>query len=122
MAQNPTDVNEFIANLGGSVFMQQLSHMLSDVALGVVLHSGGKKKTGEVIVKFKIAQIADSCQVTIDHELTHKTPTKRGNKGETVADQTPMFVAKGGAMSIMPPDTNAALQMEMPTEAAFTSK
>lgn len=119
MAMNPTDTKQFIGDLTGGVFEQQLAHMLSDVALGVVLHSqaSGKKKTGEVTIKFKIAQIADSSQVTVDHEITHKTPTKRGSKGETVGDQTPMFVAKGGAMSIMPPETSALLQMD-----AFSDK
>lgn len=114
MSMAPTDTKQFLADLAGGVFEQQLAHMLSDVALGVVLHSqsGKRAKTGEVTVKFKIAQIADSSQVTIDHEITHKTPTKRGSKGETVGDQTPMFVAKGGEMSIMPPKTNALLQMD----------
>lgn len=108
MAMNPTDTTQFFGDLSGGVFEQQLAHMLSDVALGVVLH----KKKGEVVVKFKVAQIADSSQVTIDHEITHKTPTKRGSKGETVGDQTPMFVAKGGALTVMPPETTALLQME----------
>lgn len=108
MAMNPTDTAQFMGDLSGGVFEQQLAHMLSDVALGVVLH--GKK--GEVTVKFKLAQIADSSQVTIDHEITHKTPTKRGSKGETVGDQTPMFVAKGGALSVMPAETSALLQMD----------
>ncbi|CAL9988009.1 hypothetical protein VPHD81_0079 [Vibrio phage D81] len=112
MSMAPTDTTQFLGDLTGGVFEQQLAHMLSDVALGVVLH----KKKGEVTVKFKIAQIADSSQVTIDHEVTHKTPTKRGTKGETVGDQTPMFVAKGGAMSVMPPETNALLQMDAFTE------
>lgn len=87
-----TDLNEFMNNLNAGVFSAQVAQALSDVSAGVVEH--GKK--GKVTLTFEISQIAQSHQVKINHKLDFAQPTKRGQKREDSALDTPMHVTANG--------------------------
>ena len=107
MAQ--TDVKDFIDDLDAGIFEQKFAHMLSEVALAAVIHN----KTGKVSIEFTIQQIAEGSQVMITHKLKNSKPTKRGMTTEEDKTQTAMFVAKGGAMSALPPAENALKQLDV---------
>lgn len=97
-----TDVNAFISELEAGIFKEKLAHMLSDVALGQVVNNGGNRK-GKVNVEFSFQQVGDNNQVMISSKLSHTTITKRGMKSEQTTLETPMFVAKGGQLTIDQP-------------------
>ncbi|CAI8989422.1 MULTISPECIES: hypothetical protein [Pseudomonas syringae group] len=79
----PTDTAEFIGELNAGVFADQIGHALSEVAAGVV----DNKKVGTVTLTFSLKQIADSHQVTVNHKLAYKVPTKRGSRKQVVAQE-----------------------------------
>lgn len=98
-----TDVEKFLEDLNGGVLKDQLAYVLSDVASGVTTHS----KVGEVVLKLKLSQIGDagSTQISVKAELSHKTPTGRGSKSESIATETPMHVNSGGEITMFPNHT-----------------
>ncbi|AQL40066.1 hypothetical protein [Pseudomonas syringae] len=102
----PTDTAEFIGELNAGVFANQVGHALSEVAAGVV----DNKKVGTVTLTFSLKQIADSHQVTVNHKLAYKVPTKRGSRTEDTTLDTPMYVGEGGRLTLFP-ETPAADQM-----------
>lgn len=93
-----TDVNEVFGDFDGGVFMEKIGRALSDVAMGCVGH--GKK--GKVPLSFDVSRIGDSQQVKIDHGISFKVPTKTGSKSEDTTTSTPMYVNKGGKLSLFP--------------------
>jgi hypothetical protein len=99
-----TNVDDFISELGAGVFKEKLAHILSEAAMGTILHGNGKK--GKVTLEFTIDQISDNDQVMVFHKLSHSTPTKRGKKSEEDTTATPFYVGKGGVMSINVPEEN----------------
>ena len=94
-----TNINDFINQLNAGVFKDKAALVLSEAALGTVLHGHGKRK-GEVTIKLTLQQVGDNEQIIISHKISHKTPTKRGFKSEEDTTETPMFVGKGGVMSV----------------------
>lgn len=92
----PTDTAEFIGELNAGVFASQIGHALSEVAAGVVDHS----KVGSVTITFTLSQIASSHQVTVNHKLAYKVPTKRGSRSEDTTLDTPMHVNEGGRLTL----------------------
>jgi hypothetical protein len=113
-----TNVDNFISELGAGVLSEKLSHILSSVALGTVLH--GQKKSGKVTLEFTFSQTdAESEQVKISHKIGHATPTKRGKKTEEDTTSTVFFVGKGGELTIDAPNEertgqkNVALVLKM---------
>jgi hypothetical protein len=97
-----TDVTEFITDLDGGVFVQKIAEALSDVAAGVVDHA----KKGKVVLSFSIARVGNSHQVTVEHELSYKKPTARGEASETNKTQTGMWVGPRGALALFQPNQN----------------
>lgn len=92
-----TDVNQFMGEIGGGVFAQQIASALSDVAANVMLHN----KAGKVTISFDLKKMnGDTGQVMIKHKLDYKVPTNRGQRTETGTTETPMYVGRGGKMSI----------------------
>ncbi|MBK4997290.1 hypothetical protein IAE39_005464 [Pseudomonas sp. S37] len=77
----PTDTSEFLNELNGGAFANQISHALSEVAAGVVDHG----KPGKITITLDFSQIGDSHQVKIKHKLAYKVPTKRGDQSENTA-------------------------------------
>ncbi|POA75377.1 MULTISPECIES: hypothetical protein [Pseudomonas] len=100
----PTDTAEFIGELNAGVFANQIGHALSEVAAGVVDHG----KAGVVVLTFNLKRIADSHQVTVNHKLDYKVPTKRGSRSENTALDTPMYVGEGGKLTLFPEAPGAA--------------
>lgn len=93
-----TDTSQFIADLNGGVFDQQLSHALSDVSMGVV----NNKKAGKIIVTLDITPLGDGNQVAIKHTLDFKKPTSKGSVREDTTTSTPMHVGRQGKLTLFP--------------------
>lgn len=97
-----TNVDDFIGELGAGTFKEKLAHVLCEAALGTVMHETGAKK-GKVTVEFSFARVGDNDQVIVSHKLVHSIPTRHGKRSEENTTQTPMFVGKGGVLTINPP-------------------
>ncbi|MDE9466416.1 hypothetical protein [Xenorhabdus bovienii] len=98
-----TVVPEFISELDGGVFESKLSASLNAVALGV-LNNGGK---GKVIVEMDISRLNNSIEekrIMISHKLKFTAPTPRGKSSEEDTTETPMYVGKGGKLTVMQED------------------
>lgn len=100
-----TNVDDFIDELNAGVFKEKLAVILSDVALGVIQH-GEKNRKGKITIEMSFQKVGENDQVVISHKLAHQTPTKRGKRSEEDTTETPMFVGRGGALSISPPKVN----------------
>jgi hypothetical protein len=96
-----TNVEDFISELDGGVFVEKLGQALSDVAAGTIDHGKGRKK-GKVVLELDIQQIGESHQVQISHTLKVSRPTLRGKATEEDTTTTPMYVGRGGKMTIAP--------------------
>lgn len=105
-----TDLAAILDDLNGGVFSQQVGRALSDVAMGVVAH-GDKGKIGEVTITFKLNRIGESSQVAVRHKLAYKRPTSKGSISEDTSNETPMYVGRGGRMSLVP-DTQTKFQFD----------
>jgi hypothetical protein len=112
-----TNTAEFIGELNAGVFADQIGHALSEVAAGVVDHS----KVGTVTITFTMKQVASSHQVSINHKLAYKVPTKRGSRSEDTTLDTPMYVGEGGRLTLFP-ETPAAEQLFDRTAAPIHAK
>ena len=92
-----TDVNQFMSEIGGGVFAEQIASALSDVAANVMLHN----KAGKVTISFDLKKMnGDTGQVMIKHKLDYKVPTNRGQRTETGTTETPMYVGRAGKLSL----------------------
>jgi len=99
MSQKPTDVAQFIGELGAGVTEEKLAHMLTEVCGAVI----GQQKAGEVSLKLKIKPAGSSTdQVSIEHTLAYKRPKKRGVISEDDAQETIMYVNEGNNPSQFP--------------------
>ena len=92
----PTDIAEFLEELNGGAFANQISHALSEVAEGVVAFS----KAGKLVITLDFSQIGEASQVKIKHKLDYKVPTKRGTRSENTSLDTPMHVGTGGRVTL----------------------
>ncbi len=98
-----TIIPDFIGELDAGVFENKLAAALNNVALGV-LNNGGK---GKVQVTFDIERLNNSIEekrVEIKHKLSFTTPTPRGKSSEEDSTETPMYVNKGGKLTILQED------------------
>ncbi|MFZ7282502.1 hypothetical protein ACLSZW_02275 [Avibacterium avium] len=94
-----TDVHNFLSELDAGIFENKLATALSEVALGVLNHD----KQGTVKLEFSLKKMdSDNPQVQIQHKLSYVKPTKRGKSSEEDTTATPMYVRKGGALSVTP--------------------
>lgn len=98
-ASAATDVSEFITDLDGGMFDRLLSIALSESAAAVVDH----EKSGEIVIKFKLAKIAGTSQVRIGHTLKYIKPTSMGKSIEETEGATVLHVGKFGALSLAQP-------------------
>jgi len=97
-----TNVQEFIDELGAGAFKEKLAVALSEVAMSTAMH-GTKAVTGKLSLEFVFHKIGDNDQVIISHKLGISQPTRRGRKTEEDTTQTPMFVGKGGMLTVDQP-------------------
>lgn len=94
-----TNVHDFLGELDAGIFETKLATALSDVALGVLNHD----KQGTVKLEFTLKKMdSDNPQVQIQHKLSYVKPTKRGKSSEEDTTATPMYVHKGGVLSVTP--------------------
>jgi hypothetical protein len=97
-----TNVNQFLEDLDGGVFIQKLARAISEVAGGVV----DNNDKGSIDIKLNIKRIGQSYQVNIGHTLKYTVPTLRGKISEEDTTETPMHVNTGGMVSIFPENQN----------------
>lgn len=110
--QRVTNLNDFMGELGAGVFQAKIEHCLSEAALNTILHGTGNKK-GKVTLEFTFQQIGENDQVVVSHKLVSSTPTKRGKRVEEDLTDTPMFVGKGGVLTIEPPKEGESGQFHL---------
>ena len=91
-----TNVPDFLGELDAGVFMNKIAGALNTAALGV-LNNGSK---GKVVLTFDIDRMGNS----IKHKLQYVTPTPRGKVSEEDTTETPMFVNRGGKLTILQED------------------
>ncbi|HDU2616185.1 TPA: hypothetical protein RE965_000843 [Proteus mirabilis] len=106
-----TNVPDFLSELDAGVFENKVSVALNDVALGV-LNNGGK---GKVIIELDIERLSNSTEdkrVEITHKLKFTAPTLRGKRTEDDATKTPMYVGKGGKLTIMQEDQGQLFSLQ----------
>jgi hypothetical protein len=97
-----TNVPDFIGELNAGILIEQLGAILSEAALNTVHHGKGNKK-GKVSLEFTLSQIGENEQVIVCAKLSKSIPTQRGKKSEENITDTPMFVGRGGQMTIDQP-------------------
>ena len=90
----PTDTIDFFQSLNAGVFAGQIGHALSDV--GAAVADPDIKGKGKVVITLELSQIGDSNQVKVDHKLVFTTPTRKGERIEKTATNTPMYVTPEG--------------------------
>lgn len=100
-AQKPTNLAEILDDLNGGIFAEQVGHALSDVAIGTVAN-GDKGKKGKVVITFDLSRIGESSQVAVKHTLSWVRPTGKGKRSEETTNETPMYVASNGRMTLVP--------------------
>jgi len=118
---NVTNVDDFIQELNAGIFVEQLGLVLSAAALATVINGSGNKK-GKVTVDFSFQQIGENDQVVVTTKLSSSMPTKRGKKSEENAADTPMFVGKGGVLTIDAPRESLTGQFNIDHENERPSK
>ncbi len=115
-----TNVNEFIGELNAGILVEQIGINLSAAALATIINGQGKK--GKVSLEFTISQIGENDQVVISTKLSSSMPTKRGKKSEENTTDTPMFVGKGGRMTIDAPQESLTGQYNLQQEVELPGK
>lgn len=96
------DIQKILGELEGGTLIAKLQHMISEVALGQITHGSGNRK-GKICLELTFAKVGENDQVMIQSKVDYKALTKRGAKGETASNETPMFVGKHGILSIEQP-------------------
>jgi hypothetical protein len=98
-----TNVPDFFSELDAGVFENKFAEALNQVALGT-LNNGGK---GKVVLTFDIDRLSNSFEekrIEIKHKLSFTIPTPRGKSSEEDTTATPMYVGKGGKLTILQED------------------
>lgn len=96
-----TNVQEFLGNLEGGVLDEALANILSDVAFAV--RNSDSRIKGRVNLSLSFERFGDD-QVMITHKLDFRKPTNKGSIQEDRESQTPMFVNKGGELTLFRKD------------------
>ena len=91
-----TDHNQFIDDINGGVFAQQLGLAISEVASAVV----DNEKKGEINIKLKLSKGVGKNSLTIEHKLTSIAPLEDGRKAEDHEGKTSMYVNKDGDVTL----------------------
>ena len=118
---NITNVDDFIQELNAGIFIEQLGLVLSAAALATIVNGSGNRK-GKVSVDFTFQQIGGNDQVVVTTKLSSSMPTKRGKKSEENAADTPMFVGKGGVLTIDAPRESLTGQFSLKQENELPGK
>ena len=103
-----TDPQQFIEDIGGGVFSKQLGVVVSDVANSVIKTG----KMGDITIKLKLTQIADSRQVQVESKLSFNEPLAKGKRAEEHNEKTPMHVNLGGDVTLFASHTSQLFKEE----------
>lgn len=103
-------LEDFFGELGGGVFAKKAIRALKETGLGTAMY-GEKGKVGKVTLTFTMARIGESNQVALKHALEYNKPTIRGHASEKDTTETPMYVGRGGRLTITP-DTQAKFEFD----------
>lgn len=98
-----TNVPEFLSELDAGIFENKISAVLNEVALGVL----NNRQKGEVKITLSLEPMSTSAEekrVKIKHKLSFTKPTPRGKSSEDDTTETPMFVNRGGKLTILQED------------------
>lgn len=95
-SERSTNVQAFIGELDGGVFETKIGAVLSEVASGVM----NTKTKGKV-----------SLNLEIKHKLSYVRPTNRGKISEEDTTETPMYVNRGGRLTILQEDQGQLLTL-----------
>ncbi|EHB0516779.1 hypothetical protein JQ019_002641 [Escherichia coli] len=98
-SERSTDVQAFIGELDGGVFETKIGAVLSEVASGVM-----NTKNLEI-------EPFDENRVKIKHKLSYVRPTNRGKISEEDTTETPMYVNRGGRLTILQEDQGQLLTL-----------
>ncbi|WP_435300770.1 hypothetical protein [Escherichia coli] len=96
----------FIGELDGGVFETKIGAVLSEVASGVM----NTKTKGKVSLNLEIEPF-DESRVKIKHKLSYVRPTNRGKISEEDTTETPMYVNRGGRLTILQEDQGQLLTL-----------
>ena len=113
--ESRTNVNDFIGELNAGILVNQLGDTLSEAALATILHGKGNKK-GKVNLELSFSQIGENDQVVVSVKLSKSIPTQRGKKSEEGVTDTPMYVGKGGVLTIDVPKVEESGQFTLAHE------
>lgn len=102
---NPTDTTQFIGDLTGGAFAEQIGIALSDVAESVV--STGKKGQVKIVLDLSVIGDKETKQVEVKHKLEFTAPETFGSRREDYARKTPMYVNADGTVSLFANHTAA---------------
>ncbi|EEX3054315.1 protein YfdP [Escherichia coli] len=105
-SERSTDVQAFIGELDGGVFETKIGAVLSEVASGVM----NTKTKGKVSLNLEIEPF-DENRVKIKHKLSYVRPTNRGKIAEEDTTETPMYVNRGGRLTILQEDQGQLLTL-----------
>lgn len=96
----PTNTQQFLSDLNGGAFAEQIGVAVSNAARGVS-HNGGK---GKVIITLDLERVAQSNHVNIKHSLKSVSPTAKGRVTEEYSAETPMYVNSDSDVTALPKD------------------
>ncbi len=91
-----TDCEEFINDIDGGAFAQQLGYAVSRVASAAV----DTQKVGEITIKLKFSKGVGHNNVTVEHKLISNAPLPKGKNVEEHGDKTSMYVNTRGDVSL----------------------
>lgn len=99
-----TDVDQFIDDLDGGVFKRALARGLTDAAANASTFD----EKAKVVVEFVIKPTG---RVTLEvkHFLSVNLPTSNGSIVEKSETSTPMYLGKGGVMTLLPNEESGDL-------------
>ena len=93
------DYTDVISDLNAGVTASTLTAVLCEAASRVLAN----EKPGEVTLTLKLKPLKGTQnQLQVESTIKHKMPTAKGDKSETVADETVLYVNAKGEMSIVP--------------------
>jgi len=100
-----TDVSDFLTDLEAGTWEPKINHAITQAALSAMEHS----RQAEVTLTFKMSPYSAS-QININHKLSIKMPTLRGDKTESMVGKTALCITSNGRMTQFPENQSDMFQ------------
>lgn len=100
MSTKFTDTKQFLADLNGGVFSEQIGVAISEAARGSVNFGAN----GKVVITLDFKRIAQSNQANVKCGLKFIAPTAKGRKTEEYTSETPVYVNSDSDVTLFPKD------------------